>query len=96
MNDPRSEERTFVDDTDYADLDLQLATDVNAQKSKSQIFWGSIRNPDGVIDDLIGRVEFLLNHFDLWSEDGCFTFPDGETWERRHSQMPKVDGNPRS
>lgn len=69
---------------------------MNPQNSKSQLFGGAIRNPDGEIDALITKVEFLLTHFDLWSEDNCFTFPDGETWERRHSHVPEVDGNPSS
>lgn len=30
--------------------------------------------------DLIAKVIYLLSYNELWSEDGTFTFPDGETW----------------
>lgn len=70
------------------------AADVNAQNPNPQFFGGS--NAEGVIDALITKVEFLLSHFDLWNEDDCFTFPDGETWERRHSHVLEVEGDPSS
>jgi len=28
-------------------------------------------------------IEYLLEAFDLWSEDGTFTFPTGDTFYRR-------------
>lgn len=28
------------------------------------------------------KVKFILDTFHLWSEDGTFTFPDGETYHR--------------
>lgn len=32
--------------------------------------------------DLIAKVVYLLTAHELWSENGTFTFPDGETWAR--------------
>jgi len=32
------------------------------------------------IQDHIGYVEFLLNTYNLWSTEGTFTFPNGETF----------------
>lgn len=28
------------------------------------------------------KIRFLLGFAKLYGEDGCFTFPDGDTWER--------------
>lgn len=36
-----------------------------------------------ITEELEAKVVFLLDTFNLWSEDGHFTFPDGDTWERR-------------
>jgi hypothetical protein len=69
---------------------------MNAQNPKSQSFGEPIRNPDAVIDELISKVEFLLNLFNLWSEDGHFTFPDGDRWDCSHQTILEVDGNPSS
>lgn len=33
------------------------------------------------------RLTFLLDKYHLWSEEGTFTFPDGETWQK----APEVD-----
>lgn len=30
--------------------------------------------------DLVAKVLWIINIAGLWSEDGTFTFPDGETW----------------
>ena len=30
--------------------------------------------------DLIAKVVWMINEYPGWSEDGTFTFPDGETW----------------
>jgi hypothetical protein len=35
------------------------------------------------IADRDAKIRFLLEHYNLWSEDGVFCFPDGEIW-RRH------------
>ncbi len=35
--------------------------------------------------DLIAKVIYLINIGPGWSEDGTFTFPDGETWGRVES-----------
>jgi hypothetical protein len=32
--------------------------------------------------DLIAKVKWLINSYPGWSEDGTFTFPDGETWAK--------------
>lgn len=32
--------------------------------------------------DLIAKVVWLIESGPGWSEDGTFTFPDGETWAR--------------
>ena len=32
--------------------------------------------------DLIAKVVYLLTAHELWSEDGTYTFPDGETWAK--------------
>lgn len=50
-------------------------------------------NPDAEIDDLITKIAFLLDHFHLWSEDGYFTFPDGDTWTNAHHLSRKTNKN---
>jgi hypothetical protein len=42
----------------------------------------SIDSADEAAADLAARVHFLLDTFGLYGPDGCFTFPDGETWTR--------------
>ena len=32
------------------------------------------------------RVKYLLNSFDLWGPDNCFTFPDGVTYRKTEIQ----------
>jgi len=32
--------------------------------------------------DLIAKVIWMINTYPGWSEDGTFTFPDGETWAK--------------
>lgn len=32
------------------------------------------------------RTEYLLDTYNLWSEDGTFTFPDGETWHKESKE----------
>lgn len=40
--------------------------------------------------DLIAKVIYLISINDLWSEDGTFTFPDGETW----AELETYDAEP--
>jgi len=35
------------------------------------------------IEDLTEKVYFLLSTYNLWAEDGTYTFPDGDTWEKK-------------
>jgi hypothetical protein len=43
-----------------------------------------LRDYDGDLDrenfELIAKVVYLITVHAGWSEDGTFTFPDGETW----------------
>ncbi len=32
--------------------------------------------------DLIAKITWLIRTYPGWSEDGTFTFPDGETWAK--------------
>lgn len=32
------------------------------------------------IRDLEDKIRFLLDTYDLWSEEGTYTFPDGDTF----------------
>lgn len=34
------------------------------------------------VGDLTSKIRFLLDHYDLWSDDGVFCFPDGDIWHR--------------
>lgn len=36
--------------------------------------------------DLIAKVVFLLTYYNLWSDEGTYTFPDGETWGKMEAE----------
>jgi hypothetical protein len=44
-----------------------------------------IRQHRAIQHDLRTRVEWLIDQIG-WSEEGCFTFPDGETWWKEPSE----------
>ena len=35
-----------------------------------------------VAEDYATKIYFLLAKYNLWSEDGDFTFPDGDIWRK--------------
>ena len=37
--------------------------------------------------DLVAKVKYLIEQYPGWSEDGTFTFPDGDTW----TQLKEID-----
>lgn len=43
-----------------------------------------------VISDLAAKVQFAVDfmHAQGLLEDGCFTFPDGDTWHAKRSDLP--------
>jgi len=45
---------------------------------------------NGFTDPVFSHVSFLLNTYNLWSEDGTFTFPDGTTWYKELSAHKPV------
>ena len=38
------------------------------------------------------KVYFLLDAFKLWSEEGTFTFPDGDIWSQEEHERFKAQG----
>jgi hypothetical protein len=36
----------------------------------------------GEVGMLNARIRWLLGNYNLWSPEGTFTFPDGDTWHK--------------
>lgn len=61
-------------------------------RSNGTVLW-EYENLDMENFDLIAKVIWLINEYPGWSEDGTFTFPDGETWARLEEHDDETDGS---